>query len=105
MKCPVEIGHEISALRRVKVGEHGPVCCLNGRPRWSGQAKYRESCRERRRKRSRDGQAAEKRAGATGLWKRRGVEKSKKRLSHPAWKSRKPPRDSHFPTASATAGD
>ena len=25
-----------------------------------------------------------------GLWKRRGVEKSKNRLSHPAWKSRKP---------------
>src|SRR5260370_21972957 len=24
-----------------------------------------------------------------GLWKRRGVEKSKTRLSHPAWKSRK----------------
>src|SRR6266404_6665653 len=71
MKCPVEIGHEISALRRVKVGEHGPVCCLNGRPRWSGQSKYRESFRERRRKRSRDGQAAEKMAGATGLWKRR----------------------------------
>jgi hypothetical protein len=35
-------------------------------------------------------QAAEKMAGATGLWKRRGVEKSKNRLSHPAWKSRKP---------------
>jgi hypothetical protein len=27
--------------------------------------------------------------GADGLWKRRGVEKSKNRLSHPAWKSRK----------------
>ena len=25
-----------------------------------------------------------------GPWKRRGVEKSKNRLSHPAWKSRKP---------------
>src|SRR6266571_5115872 len=24
-----------------------------------------------------------------GLWKRRGLEKSKSRLSHPAWKSRK----------------
>src|ERR1700687_3630676 len=24
-----------------------------------------------------------------GLWKRRGVEKSERRLSHPAWKSRK----------------
>src|SRR5712691_7379863 len=24
-----------------------------------------------------------------GLWKRRGLEKSKNRLSHPAWKSRK----------------
>ena len=36
------------------------------------------------------GMAAEKMAGATGLWKRRGVEKSKNRLSHPAWKSRKP---------------
>jgi len=41
---------------------------------------------------------------------RRDVEKTrggkvKKRLSHPAWKSRKPPRDSHFPTASTTAGD
>src|SRR5712692_6177630 len=24
-----------------------------------------------------------------GLWKRRGMEKSKSRLSHPAWKSRK----------------
>src|ERR1700677_1462457 len=27
--------------------------------------------------------------GRKGLWKRRGVEKSKRRLSHPAWKSRK----------------
>jgi len=41
-------------------------------------------------KRSRDGRQQKKMAGATGLWKRRGVEKSKNRLSHPAWKSRKP---------------
>jgi len=28
MKCPVEIAQEMSALRRVKVGEHGPYVVL-----------------------------------------------------------------------------
>ena len=51
----------------------------------------------------------EKMAAAEKMAARQAVEKPrsgkvKKRLSHPAWKSRKPPRDSHFPTASATAG-
>ncbi len=32
----------------------------------------------------------QKKSRRDGLWKRRGVEKSKSRLSHPAWKSRKP---------------
>ena len=39
---------------------------------------------------------------------RKAVEKTrggkvKNRLSHPAWKSRQHPRDSHFPTASAAS--
>jgi hypothetical protein len=40
----------------------------------------------------------EKRSGPRRrLWKRRSVEKSKSRLFHLAWKSRKRTRDSHFP--------
>src|ERR1700694_3065810 len=41
------------------------------------------------RERSRD-RRQQKKCRRDGLWKRRGVEKSKNRLSHPAWKSRKP---------------
>ena len=37
------------------------------------------------------------------LWKSRGVE-NQEQVSHSAWKSRNPPRDSHFPTVTA-AGD
>jgi hypothetical protein len=40
-----------------------------------------------------------------GLWKRREVEKSKSRLSHPAWKSRKPRGIPTFHTAPAATGD
>jgi hypothetical protein len=49
-------------------------------------------------------QAAEKRR-RDGLWKRRVVEKSKSRLSHHAWKSRKPRGIPTFPTAPTTTGD
>jgi hypothetical protein len=61
---------------------------------YSKTAMDRTSFRGQRRKRSR--------GGSRKMSARRAVEKTrdgkvKKRLSHPAWKSRKPPRDSHFP--------
>src|SRR6266851_1360501 len=72
----------------------GRVCSLTRRPRWSG----------RWRRRSRGWQAAEKMAARRAVEKTRDG-KVKKPTFPPSLEIPQTPRDSHFPTASAAAGD
>src|SRR6266446_7289293 len=62
------------------------VCCLTRRPRCERAMKVQEVISRAKAKKITGWQAADR----DELWKRRWMEKIKKRLSHPAWKSRKP---------------
>ena len=66
MKCPVEIAHEMSAVRRAKVGEQGPyLVLLADRDGVGNESAGSHYAGEGEKIRGR--QAAEKMARATGL--------------------------------------
>ena len=69
MKCPLRGG--------AKVGEHGPYVVLLEDGDGAGPRKYRESLQRAKGEKDQGTAGSRKMARTTGLWKRRGVEKSK----------------------------
>jgi hypothetical protein len=104
MKCPVEIAHEMSALRRVKVGEHGPYVVLLEDRDGAGSESTGSHFTGGGEKIT-GWQAAEKNGGRDGAVEKTRSGKVKNPTFPPRLEIPQTPRDSHFPTASATAGD
>jgi len=82
-----------------------PLCCAEVRRAWAEYVHLLEG-----RDGAGDGEEdhvvgrQQKKWRRDGMWKRRGMEKSKNDFPTPLGNPANP-RDSHFPTASATAGD
>ena len=93
----------MSALRRVKVGEHGPyVVLIEDRDRAGNESTGSHFASEGEQDHAMAG--SRKNGGRDGAVEKTRDGKVKKPTFPPRLEIPQTPRDSHFPTASATAG-